>query len=164
MSDLRKMPRTQLARINKEELIESILAAPDPSERFVQALMERLNTCVSEMKELRKEVAAPDSYINKRYDELKAQVDMQADILIKQQRYLEILDRKERENNLIVTGVSDENESLEGGTSDEDKLRKIWAKVGVNEENAGCVVCFDKRERKLYVGGIMIDSWNLQYF
>ena len=33
-----------------------------------------------------------------------------------------------------MTGVLDESENLEGGTSDEDKLRKIWAKVGVNEE------------------------------
>ena len=121
MSDLRKMPRTQLARINREELIESILAAPDPSERFVQDLMERLNTLAKEVKELRKRVAAPDSYINKRYDELKAQVDKQANILAKQQRYLKILDRKERENNLIVTGVPNESESLEGGTSDEAK-------------------------------------------
>lgn len=242
MNDLRKMPRTQLARINKEDLIESILAAPDPSETLVQDLMERLNALASEVKELRKDVAAPDSYINKRYDELKAQVDKQADILAKQQRYLEVLDRKERENNLIVTGVPDESESLEGGTSDEDKLRNIWAKVGVNEEiqshrrlgergdrnqrrailvtvaskivrdkilektrklkdagdefnriyvkkdvhpsirkewkrlfdaektekerpeNAGCVVRFDKRERKLYVDKNVIDSWNLQNF
>ena len=112
MSDLRKMPRTQLVRINKEELIESILAAPDPSETLVQDLMERLNELASEVKELRKDVAAPDSYINKRYDELKAQVDKQADILAKQQRYLEVLDKKE-------------SESLEGVASDEDKLRTI---------------------------------------
>ena len=57
----------------------------------------------------------------KRYDELKAQVDKQANIPAKQQRYLKILDRKERENNLIVTGVPNESESLEGGTSDEAK-------------------------------------------
>lgn len=242
MSDLRKMPRTQLVRINKEDLIESILAAPDPSEGIVQDMMDKLNELASEVKELRKEVAAPDSYINKRYDELKVQVDKQADILAKQQRYLEVLDRKERENNLIVTGVPDESESLEGGTSDEDKLRKIWDKVGVNEEiqsyrrlgvrgdpnkrrailltvkskavrdnilektrqlkdaggefkkiyikkdvhpsirnewkrlfdaertekerpeNAGCEVRFDKQERKLYVDGNVIDSWNLQCF
>lgn len=134
MSDLRKMPRTQLVRINKEDLIESILAAPDPSEGIVQDMMDKLNELASEVKELRKEVAAPDSYINKRYDELKVQVDKQADILAKQQCYLEVLDRKERENNLIVTGVPDESESLEGGTSDVDKLRKICYKVGVNEE------------------------------
>ena len=51
--------------------------------------MERLNTLTSEVKELRKEVTAPDSYINKSYDELKGQVDKQADILAEQQRYLE---------------------------------------------------------------------------
>ena len=59
------MPRTQLARMNKEELIESILAAPDPSEKFLQDMMERLNILAREVKELRKEVAASDSYTNK---------------------------------------------------------------------------------------------------
>ena len=120
VNELRKMQRSQLVRINKENLIESILAAPDPSETLVKDLMERLNALATEVKELRKEVAAPDSYIHRRYDELKAQVDKQADIIAKQQHYLEVLDRKERENNLIVTGVPDESESLEGGTSDDD--------------------------------------------
>ena len=120
VNELRKMQRSQLVRINKEDLIESILAAPDPSVTLVKDLMERMNALASEVKELRKEVAAPDSYIHRRYDELKAQVDKQADIIAKQQHYLEVLDRKERENNLIVTGVPDESESLEGGTSDDD--------------------------------------------
>lgn len=70
----------------------------------------------------------------KRYDELKVQEYKQVEVPAKQQRYLEVLDRKGRENNLIVTGVPDEGESLDGGTSVEDKLRKIWAKVGANED------------------------------
>ena len=50
-------------------------------------------------------------------------------------------------------------------------IRKEWKRLFDAEktekerpENAGCVVHFDKRERKLYVDGNVIDSWNLQYF
>ncbi len=128
------MQRSQLTRINKEDLIESILATPDANEGLVQGLMERLNELASDVKELTKAVTAPDSYINKKFEELQAQVNKQAEILAKQQRYLEILDRKERENNLIVTGVPDENESLDGATTEEDKLKKIWSEVGVRVE------------------------------
>ncbi|MPC55662.1 hypothetical protein E2C01_049604 [Portunus trituberculatus] len=95
LSELRQMQRSQLTRINKEDLIESILAAPDANEGLVQGLMERLNELASDVKELTKAVTAPDSYINKKFEDLQAQVNKQAEILAKQQRYLEILDRKE---------------------------------------------------------------------
>ena len=97
-------------------------------------LVERLNELASDVQELTKAVTAPDTYINKRFDALLAQVDKPAEILAKQQRYLEILDRKERENNLIVTGVPDENESLNGATTEEKNLEKIWSKVVVHVE------------------------------
>ena len=106
-----------------------VLATPAATEGLVQSLMERLNELASDVKELTKAVTAPDSYINKRLDEMQAQVDKQAEILSKQQRYLE---RKERANDLIVTGVPDENDSLDGATTEEDKLEKIWSKVGVH--------------------------------
>ncbi len=66
--------------------------------------------------------------------DLQAQVDKQADILVKQQRFLETLDRKEREANLVVLGVPDENESLGGATSYTEKLANIWGTIEVNEE------------------------------
>ena len=58
-------------------------------------------------------------------------MDKQSDIIAKQQLYLESLDRKEREANLVILGVPDEHESLDGAVSDEDKLQRIWSKVGV---------------------------------
>ena len=61
-------------------------------------LTEKVNELVSEIADLKQAITAPDSFINKRYDELQRQVDKQADIIVKQQRYLEFLDRKEREN------------------------------------------------------------------
>ncbi|MPC72016.1 hypothetical protein E2C01_066308 [Portunus trituberculatus] len=92
--------------------------------------MELLNELASDVKEFTIAVTTPDNYINKKFEELQPEVNKQAEILAKQQRYLEILDRKEEENNLIVTGVPDENECLDGATTEEDKLKKIWSKVG----------------------------------
>ena len=59
-------------------------------------------------------------------DELQAQVNKQADIIAKQQRFLESLDRKERECNLILLGVPEEHESLDGATTDRAKVDKVW--------------------------------------
>lgn len=120
--------------MTKEDLIESIMAPPEPSEGLLQALTSKLNDLVKEVGDLKSAVTAPDSGINKRFDDLQSQVNDQAQIIASQQRYLEILDRKERESNLILTGVPDENEALEDGTSDEVKLKKVWSKVGIAEE------------------------------
>ena len=66
LSELRRMQRSQLTRINNE----SILATPHVNGDFVQGLMERLNELASDVKELTKAVTAPDIYINKRFNEL----------------------------------------------------------------------------------------------
>ena len=67
----------------------------------------------------------------KQVDELRQQVLKQNQVIAKQQQFLEQLDRKERECNLVILGVPDENESLEGATSDDDKVKKIWEKAGI---------------------------------
>ena len=133
-SDLRKMQRNQLSRLTKEDLIEGILSAPGTSDEHLAELTNKLHTLVSEVAELRKAVTASESGVNNKVDELQVQVNKQSEIILKQQHYLETLDRKEREKNLVVTGVSDEHESLEGATSDEEKLGKVWSEAGVTEE------------------------------
>lgn len=134
LSELRKLQRTQLTRLTKEDLIDSILAEPERDDGLVQVLMEKLTALVTEVAELKKVVTSPDSVINKKFIALQAQVDKQADVIVKQQRFLETLDRKEREMNLVITGVPDEHESLEGESTDGSKLNKIWWKVGVQED------------------------------
>lgn len=56
---------------------------------------------------------------------------MQADIIPRQQQFLESLDRKEREVNIVALGLPDEGEALDGAVTDTDKLKKVWEKVGV---------------------------------
>lgn len=130
LSDLRKLQRNQLIKINKEDLIDSILAS-NAEDGELAKLNKRLDDVMNEVKLLRDMITSPESILNKNYTELKARVDKQAEIMVKQQQFLETLDRKERESNIVILGVPEEHETLEGATQDEEKIRKIWAEMGV---------------------------------
>lgn len=130
LSDLRKLQRNQLAKINKEDLIDTILAS-NAEDGELAKLNKRLDEFMKEVKLLRDMITSPESILNKNYNELKARVDKQAEIMVKQQQFLEALDRKERESNIVILGVPDEHEALEGATHDEEKISKIWSKMGV---------------------------------
>lgn len=130
LSDLRKLQRNQLTKINKEDLIDSILAS-NAEDSELAKLNKRLDEVMSEVKLLRDMITSPESILNKNYTELKGRVDKQAEIMVKQQQFLEALDRKERESNIVILGVPDEHETLEGAMQDEEKISKIWSKMGV---------------------------------
>ena len=85
---------------------------------------------IEELDKIKKLVVLPTSVI-KEMDALEAKIDKQADIICKQQLYLETLDCKERRANVIL-GVPDKQESLSGAVDDENKLNKVWEKLGVN--------------------------------
>lgn len=241
LAELSKLNRGQLVRMTKDDLIESIMSMQGQDENLILTLTGKLDALVTEIASLKTAVMSPDSVINKKLENLQAQVDKQAEIISKQQRFLEALDRKERESNLVLLGVPDENESLDGRTTEETKVSKILEKIGVDEnihshrrlgnpvgdrkrpilvtvaskevrdkilekaralmeagegysriyikrdvrpsvraewkrlrdaerkekerpENAGCVVRLDTKERKLYRDGVVIDTWNQQFF
>ena len=50
-----------------------------------------------------------------------------------QQLYLENIDRKQRETHLILLGIPEGQDPLEGATSDEEKVKKIWSTIGLND-------------------------------
>ena len=64
LAELRKMPRHQLNKVNKDEIIESILSAPEDT--AVVTLAEKLNGVMEELSDLKKALIAPDSTINKK--------------------------------------------------------------------------------------------------
>lgn len=134
LNELKRLQRGQLTRLTKEDLIDSILAIPDTNEEPLRTLTTKVEELMKEVVEIKRAMTAPDSLINQKIGSLQDQVKKQGEIISKQQRYLESLDRKERENNIIVTGVPDENEALEGTTTDEDKLNKIMRKIEAAEE------------------------------
>ena len=129
LSDLRKLQKTQLSRLSKDELIESILASSEPD-----SIALKLNDVIKELADLRQAITSPGSVINTKMAELQQQVNVQAEIISKQQRFLEGLDRKERECNLVILGVPDTGAELDGETEDVDKVNKIWDAAGATSE------------------------------
>lgn len=134
LQELRRLQHNQLSRMTKDELIESILAPPGQDEERMRQLTEKVSVLVNEVTELKNAMMSPDSIMNKRISALQEQVNRQAEVIASQQRFLEVIDRKDRETKIVITGVPDENENLEGATAEEDKLQKIWSKVGVTVE------------------------------
>lgn len=131
LSDGKVLQRSQLVRKNKEELIDMILASGEDSSTLTN-INKRIDELVKAIDALRNTISSQNMVLQKNYEELKARVDKQGQIIEKQQQYLEHLDRKEREGNIVILGVPDEQESLDGAVTDEEKLNKIWLAVGVD--------------------------------
>ena len=133
LAELRKLNRGQLVRMTKDDLIESIMSIQGQDDNLMLSLTGKMDSLVTEIASLKLAVTSPESVINKKLENLQVQVNKQAEIISKQQRFLETLDRKERELNLVFLGVPDENEGLDGRTTDETKVSKILEKIGVDE-------------------------------
>ena len=125
LNELRQLQRTQLKALNKDALIDSILAASD-NDVGHHPLHEKLERIAAELSDLKKSIISPDSTINRKLAGMQDQIDKQAEVIARQQSYLEALDRKERETKLVVLGVPDEGETLAGASRDEEKLKKVW--------------------------------------
>ena len=67
---------------------------------------------------MKSQLSSPESGINQRMAKLQEKVDKQAEINDSQQNFLEALDRKQRETRLVIFGVPDEGENLQGETAD----------------------------------------------
>ena len=88
MSELRKLPRSQLKNINKDELIESIIAVQDPEDVALHYVTEKLNEVMQELSQLKNAITSPESAYNKRITDLQEQINKQSEIIAKQQRFL----------------------------------------------------------------------------
>ena len=123
LAELRSMPRAQLDRLTKPQLIECIL---DSDEGDNTQLWNKLNTISADIAQIKQDMSSPDSAINKKISSMQTQIDQQAEVIKQQQAFLEAIDRRERETKLVVLGVPDGDEQLDGATSEEEKIRKIW--------------------------------------
>ncbi len=61
LTDLRKLSQNQLNAIRKEDLIQSILSAPEPVEDASHEVMSKLSALIIEVAEIRKSLTSPDS-------------------------------------------------------------------------------------------------------
>lgn len=134
------MQRGQLSRINKEELIETILSGQPDEAPGLKALDEKLSAVMVEVAELKTALTSPDSFVTKKFTELQEKIEKQAEIIASQQRFLEMLDRRERETNVVVLGLPDEGEALGGAVTDVEKLSHLWGRMEV-----GSVDCQHRR-------------------
>ena len=125
MNDLWQMERGQLARVNKDVLVNCILASKNGVGES-NLLQQKLDEITRELADLKRKITSPESTFNKKISHMQDQIDKQAEIIASQQHFLEAIDRKDRETKLVVLGAPDENESLDGATTDEGKLSKIW--------------------------------------
>lgn len=132
LSELLSLNKRQLNDIRKEELVESLLSARTQDDAM-HAVSTQLAALMKEIAELKSAITSPDGVVgtlNKKVSDLQNQVEKQAETISRQQRYLEGLDRKERENNIVLLGVPDHLESLDGATSDEAKVKKVLEMAG----------------------------------
>ena len=66
LSDLRRLPKAQLKSINKDELIDSILASTDFEDVALQYVTEKLYEVVQELPQVKIALTNKESPINKR--------------------------------------------------------------------------------------------------
>lgn len=109
--------------------MDSILSAPETRD---YQLLE-----LTEVAVLLKAVTASSSGVNYKIDHLQDHVNKQNEIISKQQRHLECLDKKNRGKSLVITGVLDENEALMGATNDKEQLGKVCSEAGIAEDTQG---------------------------
>lgn len=129
INDLWQMERNQLSRLNKEVLINCIVASKNELGESNLHLRQKLDEITRELADLKSKITSPESTFNKKLLLMQEQLDKQAEVITRQQNFLESIDRKDRETRLVVLGVPDESESLDGETTDVGKLGKIWDKM-----------------------------------
>ena len=124
--ELRQLPKKDLEKINKVDIIDSILAASDNDVGVLGRLETRLNAISDELASLRQLYTQAEQANSKKIDEMQKKLEKQAEILLSQQLFLENVDRKERETHLVLLGVPEDQEALEGATNDADNLGNIF--------------------------------------
>ena len=127
--DLLKLTRSQMNSYKKEEILNVLEAASasgvSGNNIDISGLNDSIKTLTNEIKGLQASLSVYKTETDKQINEMKDQLSKQNDIIAKQQLYLEKIDLKERECNLVISGVPENNEALCGATSDNNKLNKV---------------------------------------
>ena len=138
LKELRKLQRNQLKGVNKDEIIDAILAAEDDA--AVSARQDsKLDQIVKELEELRTIISSQENSAKVQIKELTDVIKKQSEVILQHQLFLEQLDRKNRENNLVLFGIPDERSAFDGVTSEEDKI------LGIVEADSDAVVWSHRR-------------------
>ena len=95
------------------------------------SLVASIATLTSMISQMRQEITEGNKEKDKKITDLEGKVSKLNETVIKQQLYLEQVDRRERERNIVLLGVPDDNEALDGATEDVEKIKKVWSAAGI---------------------------------
>ena len=132
LQEFLKLSKTQKNGFKKEELMEIIESShSNDNGNDMQTLITSLTGLTEQIKVLTQSFSDHQETTRIQFEEFKKQMAKQNEIIAKQQVFLERQDSKERECNLVILGIPEENETLDGATSDTDKLKKVWDAAGI---------------------------------
>ena len=122
--------------MKKDELLVILEeAVPANNGGNLQILIQSITELTTEIRNLKTAFADNQEATRKQFEDIKKQIEKQNEIIAKQQQYLERQDSKARECNLVVLGVPEDSEALDGATTDCQKVDKVWGAAGIT-----CVV------------------------
>ena len=112
LQEFLKLSKTQKNAFKKEELMEILESTPNNANgNDLQILITSLTGLTEQIKALTKSFSDHQETTRIQFEEFKLQLTKQNEIIAKQQMYLERQDSKERECNLIILGIPEENEA-----------------------------------------------------
>ena len=129
LNELLSLSKTQMKGLTKDELMDILLNAEKPSDNH--SLVASIDALTKEIASMKTSLNESKAETKKQIDDLRKQVEKQNDVIAKQQLFLEQIDRKERECNILLFGVPDGSEALEGVTTDDEKVQKVWEAAGI---------------------------------
>ena len=133
LTDLLKLSKAQMNKLGKTELVDILDAAREErgNNQDISTLIVSITKLTSEVTTLSTALKHHQETTDNKVADLKQQVEKQSEIITKQQLFLEQLDRKDRECNLVILGVPEGAEALDGATEDNAKVKKVWEAAGI---------------------------------
>ena len=132
LAEIRSMSKEQAKQINKQDLLASIRAEQNTNanDNTLKEINKKLQDLTQNIEIMRQEALTRDKANEEKIKAMQVTINKQSEILGKQQMYLEGIDRKKRERNIVILGVPEDNADLEDSKGDEAKLNNIWGKIG----------------------------------
>ena len=148
VAEFMKLSKTQKNALSKGDLIQVLESCQiDDNGNDFRTLIGSITNLTQQIEKLTKSFSDHQEATRNQFEVFKQQVAKQNEILAKQQTYLERQDQKEQECNLVILGVPEEPETLEGAATDTEKLSKVWEAAGIS--------CHVKSTRRI---GVLDDS------
>ena len=122
------MTRAELNKVNRAVMIDAFMAASDQDVGANVRIELQLTNLSSEFTNMGQKIAKRDKQLDDQVNDLSNSVVKLSEIVLKQQLFLENIDRKDRETRLVVLGVPEEN--FDGVSTDNEKLDKVWSQIG----------------------------------